>query len=338
MAAAKPPRREDRQGSKVSRALAFLAIPPRRIGDLACWRFKIAPGRLPGATIAFATLFTAGCALLGQKQEKLEAQRNWNEVRARVKCQLARQQLESGAFDDALTSAQEAISLDATDPAAFVVATQAHIEKGDWTAAVRTIDTAERNRKADGRGASRTASNSGESSASSQAWAELLYLRGVTYERQGAFAEATANYHQAREMAPVAVHYLVAEVECLVADGHIDEAGQLLALEGEHYPADGTIDLLAAQIAQLLGDTGAAAAHLRSAMAHVDDDAGVSAQYGALLAKSGRHAEAVAVLQPLVEGKGAEAPPSVVRELASSLLALARYEQAHTLLLERVQA
>jgi Tfp pilus assembly protein PilF len=265
----------------------------------------------------------------------MEAQRNWNEVRARVKCQLARQQLEAGAFDEAVATAQEAMRLDPSDPAAFVVAAQAFIEKGDWTSATRIVESAERGETR--RSAQRSSTDSSKAPAS---WAELLYLRGVIYERQGQFGEAARVYRRTRQMAPSDVQYLVAEVECLVADGHMDDAKQLLTTEARRggYPLDGTIELLSAQIAQLQGDAAAAAAHLRTAMDQVDDDAMIAGRYGSLLAKIGRHAEAIAVLQPLVEQKGADAPPSLVRNLAASLLALARYEQVRGLLLERVQS
>jgi predicted Zn-dependent protease len=138
-------------------------------------------------------------------------------------------------------------------------------------------------------------------------------------------------------LAPAVVDYLVAEVECLVADGRADEARQLLADEGPKYDRDGTIEVLSAQVALLLGDERAATAHLRRAMDLVKDASAVAGRYGTLLSKVGRHTEALAVLGPLVDKHEGSAQASLVRSMAGSLLALGQYDDARRVLFARMR-
>lgn len=261
-------------------------------------------GRL---TFAVTLLVAAGCANMTHQERRDQAQRHWEQVRAEVKLQLATQQFEGAEIDAAITTVREALGLNPMATESYLLLARALLEKGDLGEAGRVLVAAE---------------ELGLESA------DLTYTRGVVAERSRDLEQALAFYRRARQQDPSQIDYLVAEAECLVAVERPEEARELVRACMDEFDRDGTLDTLAAEISLVLGDREAAAAAFRRALPLVGDDRLVAEEYGLLLAGMGRFAEAVAVLQPLVDAAGQagdEIPGAVVRGLAQSYL-----ESGHT--------
>ncbi|MCH7814286.1 MAG: tetratricopeptide repeat protein [Planctomycetes bacterium] len=250
-----------------------------------CWsdgRIKRS-GRIPRAATALAALIAlAGCHGVTHQQQRDQAERHWSQVRARVKLQLATQQYEVGQIEAAITTVREAIGLDPISVPSHLLLSRAFLEQGDLPNAGRVLDAAE------GLGLEA---------------AELCYMRGVIAERSRRLVEALADFERAARLDPDQKDYLVARAECLVAVGRPEEACALVVESADRFDRDGTLDTLLAEILLLLHDEAGAAAAFRRALPLVDDNELVVEQYGLLLTRLNRPAEALAVLQPLVENR-----------------------------------
>ncbi|HUU85778.1 MAG TPA: tetratricopeptide repeat protein [Phycisphaerae bacterium] len=268
-----------------------------------------------GLCVGLALAAASGCTTLMPHQERRQqAQKNWEQVRAKVKRQLATQQFESGEIDAAITTVREALGLDPTCPESYLLLAQALLEKGDWAEAGRILSAAREMRL--------------ESP-------DLTYARGVVAERSDRIDEALRFYTLARQQDPTQMDYVVAEAECLVAAGRPEEARNLVRQSVDRFDRDGTLETLEAEISLSLGDRAAAAGAFRRALPLVSDSPLVAEEYGLLLADMGRFAEAVAVLQPLADAAGrtgAELSGAVVRALARSYLELGHTEAPTELL------
>ncbi len=272
-------------------------------------------GRLWCCRIAAAVLVVAsGCATQTHQQRREQAQNHWNEVRAKIKRQLATQQFESGELDGAITTVREALGLDPMAAESYLLLSRALLEKNRMGEAGRIL-TAAHEMKLES--------------------AELTYTRGVVAERSGDLASALRFYRQARRQDPSQMDCVVAEAECLVAARRPEEARELVRDSIERFDRDGTLDALEAEISLVLRDDRAAAAAFRRAVSMVPDDPMVAQEFGLLLVRMGRFAEAVGVLQPLEDAareEGVELPGAVVRGLARSYLALGHVEAQGDLL------
>ena len=252
-----------------------------------------------------------GCEMTSHQQTREQAHKHWSQVRASVKHQLASQQYNSGQVEAAISTVQEALGLDPTSLESYLLLSRALLEKGDLPSARRALLTAE------GMGL--------ES-------ADLFYLRGVISERSRQLAEALDCYSRACALNPDQKDYLVAQAECLVALRRAEEARERIRESIDRFERDGTLETLLAEISLLLGDQDAAVAAFQRAMPLVGDDDLVAEEYGLLLFRVGRLAEAISVLQPLWERTGEESSGGVVRALAECYLEVSRPEAAGELL------
>ncbi|HNQ21737.1 MAG TPA: tetratricopeptide repeat protein [Phycisphaerae bacterium] len=238
----------------------------------------------------------AGCAHPKPPTARQQAEQQWNQVRARVKLQLAEQQSAAGQFEHVVATAGEAITLDPTCARAYIVRAEGQLELGNPSAAQQTIQLAEQ--------------------AGIRA-AELAYLLGVIAEQCRDLPGALQRYHEARTLAEDKdVDFIAAEAECLVA---LERPVEALTLVDEHavrFPGDATLTVLGAHIAALLGDAEGAARRYRDALPLVKDGTLVPEEYGLLLVSAGRWAEAAAMLEPLLRTLGENASPVVRRALA----------------------
>ncbi len=269
------------------------------------WRCLIAAGVL---------VIASGCATQTHQQRRDQAESHWNQVRAKIKWQLATQQFESGEPDDAITTVREALGLDPMAAESYLLLSRALLEKNRLGEAGRTLSAA-REMKLDS--------------------AELTYTRGVVAERSGDLPSALRFYRQAGRQDPSQMDSVVAEAECLVASGRPEEARELVRDSIDRFDRDGTLDALEAEISLVLRDELAAAAAFRRAVSMVPDDPLVAQEFGLLLVRMGRFAEAVGVLQPLEDAarqKSTELPGAVVRGLARSYLELGHIEAQGDLL------
>jgi Flp pilus assembly protein TadD len=148
--------------------------------------------------------------------------------------------------------------------------------------------------------------------------ADLYYTHGVILEQRNGFDAAVAMYSKAGELDPSNADYLVAQAESLVAADRADEALRLLESSAGRVDDDGTVSMLAAHIAGLLGEKHKASKRYADAFAVQPKDPLVAEELGRHLAREGRCDQAVAVLRPLVES-----PPNIeaVRSAAARTLA-----------------
>ena len=254
----------------------------------------------------------AGCETTTHRQHCDQAQGRWNRVRARVKRQLATQQFEAGHTREAVASAEEALGLDPADAETYVLLIRALLEAGDLSAAERALKAAE---------------------AMDLDSPELTYLRGVLAERSQRLSSALEHYRRAQQLDPSQMDYLVAEAECLVALHRPEEARRRVLESLDRFDRDGTLDTLLAEISLMLGDDRTAVAALRRAMPLVGADPLVAEEFGLVLVRLGRFAEALSVLKPLIEDRsGPGSSGAAVRAAAQCYLELGRPDEAATLM------
>ena len=253
---------------------------------------------LLAALLAAATL--SGCS---QKRNQVtqDAQQHWDQVRGRMKYQLARQQYDAGRPEEAARTVQEAIAMDPEFPPGYVLMTRCCLETGDLKAASATLATA-RDRQLQSAG--------------------LAYLQGVLSELEHDHDTALAAFQAARKLDPAQVDFIVAEAECLVAMDRAEQALQVLEAYRETDDANGTLDSLRARIAVLSGDIEMADPAYRTAV-RKSDDPWLTFDYSVFLLQRGRLEEARSLLEPLVVRLPEGFPEGpVVRALARCRLAL----------------
>ena len=231
------------------------------------------------AGIGLAVLLPA-CQLNPHAVDKQHAEQRWNEVRGRVKYQLAEQQFSRGLFEDATANVSEALSLDPTRPESFAMLAKCHLEMNKPASAQQSIDMA---RQLDLESA------------------ELHYMQGVLFEQRERPDEAIKEYAQAQSLDPTKIDYLIALVENLVVQGQIEKARRVIQQEAAQVDDDGSIAVLSAYIALLTDQTEEAAAHLRNAMAHGAKSDLVQLELSRVLVRMHRYREALPLLQPLLE-------------------------------------
>ncbi len=253
-------------------------------------------------SIVVSLLVLAGCSTMAESARQAQAKRGWNDVRARVKLQLARQRYDAGLFEDAARTAAESIALDGSQEGAYVLTAKAHLERSKPASAQRVLDLARQ---------------AGLHSAG------LHYMQGVILEQRGRLEDAVAEYEEARRADPTNVDHLIAEAECLVALDRPDQAVTLLSENAGRGDDHGAALVLKAHIAALRGDPDAALTHFHEAFTTLGDSRLIAEELGLLLVRQRRYREAVTVLQPLIE------PPTegldcgtVRRALATCHLAL----------------
>lgn len=244
-------------------------------------RIGIHQMRLAAAIAAIGlTLLLPACRTNPHAADKKRAERRWNEVRGRVKYQLAEQQFSRGLFEDAAANVAEALSLDPTRPASFAMLAKCNLEMNKPASAQHSIDMA---RQLDLESA------------------ELDYMQGVLFEQRDRPDEAIQEFAKAQSLDPTKLDYLIALVENLVVQGHVEKARRVIQQEAAQVDDDGSIAVLSAYIALLTDQVEEAAAHLRSAMVHGTKSDLVQLELGRILVRMHRYAEALPLLRPLLE-------------------------------------
>ncbi len=229
--------------------------------------------------IACAGMLLTACNTLTHANAKKQAEQQWRHVRARIKFQLAEQQYQGRLFEEAARTVAESLALDPKQVDAYVVLARANLELSQIGSAQATLDAA------------------GLAGLESP---DLLYTQGVIFEQQGHVDSALERYAEAQSLDNANVDYLVATAECLVATGRAPEALSLLDEYIHQLDDSGTVSVLAAHVAALMGDTQGATQRLAEAVVPPASRELVAQELGVLLARSGRCEQAIAVLQPLL--------------------------------------
>jgi len=225
-------------------------------------------------------LGVTGCQTTNKKLASAAGQDRWNQVRARVKYQLAAQQYQAGLFTDVVKTLTESIAQQGRMPQSYTLLAQAHLELGNVGAATATLEAADQ---------------AGLTSA------DLHYLRGVTFERRHQLEDAQNAFSKARALQPDNMEYLVAQVECLVEMERSADAQTILEGQASHALNHPRVAALAGHIAALHGDTDRAILCYTMALATEDQSPLIAEELGRLLVQDQRYEEALSVVRPLIE-------------------------------------
>ncbi len=282
-----------------------------------------AKSRIIRVAALLVVLPTVGCTTHAER--RVHAEQHWNQVRARVKYQLARQQFERGNTETSIETVNEAIAIDDSPADQFLLLARCYMEKGKFVSALHAAKQAKRCAPQE---------------------AEVEYTLGVIAERTDQLESALEHYRRARSQDENAVDYLVAEAECLAALGRAEEAISQVSRNLGRFDSDGTLEMLLAQMGLLVGDKEMSLRNLRLAMersgcgsAHMEGAgscASLIEEYGWLLSDTGRYTEAVAILHPYVSA-GRDIPRLVVNALCSGYLATGRAGEAKQILRDQVR-
>lgn len=229
---------------------------------------------------ALLLLVATGCQSISHANAKIQAIKQWDQVRAEFKVQLAQQQYNSGHFNEVLLSATNAISLDPTRPTAYELLANANLELDKPASAMKVIKFAN---KANIRSA------------------ELIYAEGVIYEQRDQLEKAISQYALAFQADSSQVDFLIAQAECLVAKNQYQEALTLLDDNVHQLDEYGAVMLLSAHIVATMGDSQEAILRYRKARESLGDDPMIIGELGMLLAQSNRCNEAIPLLQPSID-------------------------------------
>jgi len=280
--------------------------PQPRIADMKLARYLIA------AATALFVVFSTGCRTVTPAETRQRAHDRWDRVRAEFKLQRAAQQYDARLFGEAERGATEAVALDPTLVGAYVLLARADLELNKPTSAAQVLETAR------------------EAGLDSP---ELTYMHGVVLEQRGQLQEASDAYKAAMESDPRDIDYVIALAESLVALDRAEEAATLLDESVGRFDDDGSILLLAGDVAVLLGDDEGAIRRYRAALEALGESPTATRELGLLLARTGRYEEAITRLTPLLDETGHEPiDPTVLIALANAYVETGQPLQARKLL------
>ncbi|UCF32689.1 MAG: tetratricopeptide repeat protein [Phycisphaerales bacterium] len=269
---------------------------------------SIMKGLVTCGTNVALLLVATGCSQWTNPSDQERAEQHWAEVRAQLKHQVAQNQFDSGAFEDAAKTIAEAIMLHPTQPDYYVLLAQSRLELGESAQALQVLKAAE---------------------ALEVRSAGLAYTEGVLLERTEDLEQALDRYKEARNLDPDNIDYLVAQAECLAALGHVQAARDLVHEDLDEHAHDETLCMLAGHLAVALGDTKEAVEWFGRAMSSMPENNLVVEAYGLALVQEKRYAEAASVLRPLLARAGNDERLDLARRaVALCDLQLGRHEEA----------
>jgi len=271
------------------------------------------PGRVSIAVFLITlVLVSAGCQTMTPPETKQRAHDRWDRVRAEFKLQRAAQDYDAQRFEDAERAAVESIALDPTMVEGYVLLARVDLELNKPTSAARAIEAAR------------------ETGLDTP---ELTYMYGVVLEQRGQLQEAADAYRRAAEADRTKVDYVVAYAESLVALGRTRDAQELLEASVGRFDDDGSIVLLSAHVAALLGDENGAIRRYRAALELLGECPTAARELGMLLVRNGGYEEAITRLEPLLDAATAQSADGTVRlALAEAYVEAGRPLQAKQLL------
>ncbi|MBU0716764.1 MAG: tetratricopeptide repeat protein [Planctomycetes bacterium] len=288
-------------------------------------RGGLTPNLTRAVVIASLLLVLPQFGCTSHSDRRVQAERRWNQVRARIKYDLASQQFERGRTETAIETVSEAIAADPSSADQFLLLAHCNLEQGKLVSARKAAEQAKR---------------------CAPDMADIDYTLGVIAERSEQWEAALEHYRRARSQDENVVDYVVAEAECLAVAGRLEEAIALVTANIQRFDSDGTLETLLAEICLLTGDKETALNGLSLAIERSGCQPGrtegrggcttLIEEYGRLLSETGRHAQAVALLHPYVEARS-DAPPSVVTALCVGYLETGRTSEARRLLREEVK-
>lgn len=248
-----------------------------------------------------------------QKTARQQAKQQWNDVRGKIKYQIAAESFSRGQLDVAQQQLDEVLAIAPNLPEAGVLQARILLERGEVASARTALQSAIMN-----------GANGPESD----------YLTGVIAQRYGQFDDALLAYRRAAERDPRNAHYVAAVAETLVALDAPAEALALIESRWTDFEHNATLRGTAGQIYLLLGQYEKAADAYRDAVRIAPEDKTFKAQLGLALSLAGRNTETIAVLEPLcAEGaRSGETPGYLLTALGRAYLETDRCDEAKSTL------
>jgi tetratricopeptide (TPR) repeat protein len=251
---------------------------------------------------------TAGCADNSkQLTPKEQAIQNWNDARAGVMLNLARDQYNSGDFDKARQTINQAIQMDPASTGVHILSARIAIEQGQLEQADQELNSAR---------------------AINPKLPEADYLSGVIYQRWQQPAKALIFYHHARTEAPTELAYLVAEAETLVSLNRQSEALALLQEKADFFEHSPVIHDEMGMIFLQQNKPDDAVAMFRWANILAPDDVTIREHLALGLFQDKRFGEAVMNLQRLLKNQTLAKRDDLFLTLAECQLELNQFVEA----------
>jgi superkiller protein 3 len=205
------------------------------------------------ATLLLAAALTGGCANGGEKRltAKQKARINWDNARASVQLNLAKQQYEAGAHVQCRKSISQALALDPKNAKIWILAAKLDLEESRLDQAQKDLEMA---RELD-------ANN-----------AEVYYLMGVVAQRWQKLEVALEMYTAAAAKDPTELAYVLARAETMVALEQLPDAVTLLRERLDAFDSSGALRDALGQLLVQQGEYEEAVPMLRQAMLLSPDD------------------------------------------------------------------
>ena len=254
---------------------------------------------------------SAGCAT--HQQSKAAAELRWSETRGKVLLSVAEEQFDTGDFDNAKSSASEALAMSPNLVGAHLLLARVAIEQTRYADAEEHLKVAEESRPDDAR---------------------VAYLLAVVEERREHYPQALKLYEKARALDPKNPACVLASVEVMV---RMDRPAEALALiEGKLTSMDPTAGMYVAagRLATMVGRHDRAAVHYAQARSLLPEDAELQAQLAKAYFFSGQHDLAIRELE-MITGQTKEPGPVWMRTmLGESHLAAGQASKAKAVFID----
>lgn len=267
---------------------------------------------LCGLACAAALTLAVGCQLPKSNQQKAteSAERRWNDVRSKVKAQLASDRLARGNVEDAANEIRSARRLDPDNLELAVLQARVDLAGGRTAEAQKLLDS--------------VASKGDRSTPAIRA--EVAHLRGIIAQQRQRWEEALGHYRTAAALNPRELAYLLAIVETLQQLGRAEEARTLLLSQEQDFGYEPGYQSMLAECHELAGNWREAAAAWRRVaegpVARKNSAAAdeIAERLALALFRSGQAAEARPLLSELAAKQGEKASANLRLALADTLL------------------
>lgn len=202
---------------------------------------------------ATTLLLLAGCMSHGEHtSEGLSlAKTRLGQLKAGTELQMAEQQFMAGNLERAKKTAMKAITIEESNPKAFVLLGRIYLEEGKLEDAKGAFAKAE----------SIDAKN-----------VDAQYYTGIVYERFSQFDEAHVRYSRAAELSPDNPQYVVAAAEMLIRLRKLAEAERYLISHQDRFAHNAAIRQSLARLSALKGDHAKAVEYFSEARRLAPDD------------------------------------------------------------------
>jgi tetratricopeptide (TPR) repeat protein len=249
-----------------------------------------------------------GCAQTTKKVTPTQAATDqWNGARAGVMANLGKDQYESGNFDKARQSFNEAIRLNPQSAGIRVLSARLAVEQGQFELAEKELRLA---RQFDPKNA------------------EADYLSGVVYQRWQKPDLAYEFYSHASEKAPADISYLMARSEMLVAMDRAPEALKMLQEKVVYFEHSAAIRDAVGQLLVGQHKYSAAVDVLRQASVLTPEDMTIKEHLGLAMFYAKEYDDSVAVLTRLLKDERFSKRSDLQATIAECYCELGKYREA----------